>query len=306
MLTRRTQILLQAESPNGTYAAVAADDGVLAYDVVATPEFALFKRDPQHKDLSRYTSLSGNQSATITFRLPIRGSGDDTNPPDHWVRLFLACGLTTSTADVLPLSTGITTLTIQVEEDGVHKRFVGCGGNMRIVGTVGEPVFMEFTMRGTINDITSGALTTLTGIPTTNPPVLLSAVFSTTLTGGAQSHIINSIEFDMQNEIALRTDVNGTTGIKSAVLTGRNPVGSFDPEYGTSYDWLNEIITNVEGTLTLNIGATSQNRCQITCPKIRFLAMDPGDREGIRILTVPFEMNRSSGDDEINLDWNPS
>ena len=31
--------------------------------------------------------------------------------------------------------------------------------------------------------------------------------------------------------------------------------------------------------------------------------MDPQDRDGIRALTVPFEMNRSAGNDEIVLDW---
>lgn len=305
MLTKKTQILFKAESPNGTWNAPGVGDGVLAYDVVATPEFSMFKRDPQYKDLSRYQSLSGQQTATITFKIAARGSGDDTNPPDTWERLFTACGMSTSTADVTPNSSAITTLSIQVEEDGVHKTFVGCGGNIRIVGNVGEPVFFEFTFRGTIRDITSGVLSTLTGIPTTVPPVLLSASFSTTLTGGAQSHLISAIEFDLQNEIALRADVNVSTGVKSAVRTSRNPIGSLDPEYSTSYDWLNEIITNVLGTLTIDIGSVSQNYIQITCPKIRFLAMDPTDREGIRALTVPFEMNRSSGNDEINLDWNP-
>lgn len=303
MLTKKTQILFKAESPNGTWNAPGAGDGVLAYDVVATPEFSMFKRDPSFKDLSRYESLSGQQMATITFRLALRGSGDDTNPPDTWERLFTACGMTTATAAVSPNSDAITTLSVQIEEDGVHKTFVGCGGNMRIVGNVGEPVFLEFTLRGTIRDIAAGGLSTLTGIPTTVPPVLLSASFATNV-GGSESHLISTIEFDLQNEIALRADVNVSTGVKSAVRTGRNPIGSFDPEYNTSYDWLDNVISNTEGTLTLDVGATSQNKCQITAPQIRFLAMDPADREGIRILTVPFELNRSSGNDEIKLDWN--
>ncbi len=303
MLTKKTQILFKAESPNGTWNAPGVGDGALAYDVVATPEFNMFKRDPQHSGLSRYQSLSGQQSATITFKIAVRGSGDDTNPPDNWVRLFTACGMTTTSGDITTNSDAITTLSMQIEEDGVHKTFVGCGGNVRIVGTVGEPVFFEFTFRGTIRDITSGALSTLTGIPSTVPPVLLSASFATNV-GGSESHLISAIEFDLQNEIALRADVNVATGVKSSVRVNRNPVGSFDPEYNTTYDWLDDVISNTLGTLTLDVGSTSQNKCQITAPQIRFLSMDPGDREGIRILTVPFEMNRSSGNDEINLDWN--
>ena len=164
-------------------------------------------------------------------------------------------------------------------------------------------MFFEFTFRGTIRDITSGALSTLTNIPSTVPPVLLSASFATNV-GGSESHLISTIEFDMQNEIALRPNVNTSTGVKSAVRVGRNPIGSFDPEYNTSYDWLDDVISNSLGTLTLDIGSTSQNKCEITAPQIRILAMDPTDREGIRALTVPFEMNRSSGNDEIKLDWN--
>jgi len=302
MLTRRTQVLIEAEDTPGTWDAPGAGDGVLAYDVVATPEFSMFKRDPQGKDLSRYESLSGVQSATITFKIALRGHGDTEDPPDNHEILLEACGFSELNGRLQPTTTQPGTLSIQVEEDGVHKKFRGCVGNVRLVGTVGEPLFYEFTFRGTIEDITAGALTTLTGLPTTAPPVLLSATFST-LVGSSESHLINSIEFDMQNEIALSTSISQATGVYRAYITGRNPIGSFDPEYNTSYDWLDNIISNTLGQLSLEIGSATNNRARVTCPRIRFLAMDPGDREGIRILTVPFEATKYKGDDEITIEY---
>lgn len=303
MIIRKTQILVKAEVSNGTWNAPAVTDGILAYDVVATPEFNMFKRDPHFADLSRYQSLSGIQTATITFRTEIRGSGVDALPPAKIQTLLDASMFASGVGGTMkPSSTAITTLSMQIEEDGVHKTFVGCGGNVRIVGTVGEPMFFEFSFRGTIRDITTGVLSALSGLPITVPPVLLNAAFSTNV-GGSESHLINSIEFDMQNEIALSPDISSVTGVKAAKITGRNPVGSMDPEYNTTYDWLADIIGNAQGTLTLTLGSVSQNKIQITAPQIRFLSMDPGDRDGVRILTVPFEMNRSSGNDEIVIDW---
>lgn len=302
MLTRRTQVLIEVEDTPGTWDAPGAGDGVLAYDVVATPEFSMFKRDPQGKLLSRYQSLSGIQSATITFRIELRGHGVTEDPPDNHEILLEACGFAENDGRLEPTTTQPGSLSIQVEEDGVVKKFKGCVGNVRMVGVVGEPLFYEFTFRGTIEDITSGSLTTLTGLPTTVPPVLLSATFTTNVTA-SESHLINAIEFDMQNEIALSTSVSQATGVYRAYITGRNPIGSFDPEYNTSYDWLDRIITNDLGQLSLEIGSTTYNRCRITCPQIRFMAMDPGDREGIRILTVPFEINKAKGDDEIVLNF---
>lgn len=303
MITRKTQILFKAESvANGTWDAPAVSQGVLAYDVIATPEFNMFKRNPYTSDMSRYESISGLQSATITFKTELRGDGSTVDAPTNIAVLLTACNFQLSGSSYVPKSTSVTTLSMQIEEDGVHKTFVGCAGNVRIVGTVGEPVFLEFTFRGTIRDITAGDLSTLTGIPTSQPPVLLNASFSTNVSS-AVSHLINTIEFDMQNEVVLSPDISSTTGVRAAKITARNPIGSMDPEYSTSYDWLAQIIGNTEGTLTLEIGSAVTNRIRITCPQIRFLAMDPLDRDGIRCLTVPFEMNRSSGDDEIMLDW---
>ena len=107
----------------------------------------------------------------------------------------------------------------------------------------------------------------------------------------------------MQNEIAFSSDISKSTGVYRAYITGRNPIGSMDPEYNTSYDWLDRIIANDLGQLSLMVGSITNNRYRITCPKIRFLAMDPADREGIRILTVPFEVNRDKSNDEIIIEF---
>ena len=302
MLTRLTQILIKEETTNGTWNAPGATDGVLAYEVVATPAFEMFKRDPQHADLSRYESLIGKQTASIAFKTEIRGDGSTVDPPDNIQTLLEACKCQVSGSTIVPKSTTDTTISIQVEEDGIHKKFRGCAGNLRIVGVSGEPMFLEFTFTGTIEDILAGALSTLTGIPTTTPPSLLSAKFSTNV-GSSEEHLINNIEFDLQNEVVMTPDINKSGGVLAAKIVGRNPVGSFDPEYNTTYDWLDDILSNTQGALTLNIGTSDYNKLRITCPAIRFLAMDPMDRDGIRALTVPFEMNRSSGNDEIVLDW---
>jgi len=306
MLTRKTTLLLKVESVPGTFQSdIAAADGMLAYEPAGSPDISMFKRDPYRAHISRLKSLSGTRAASITFKVEIKGSGTAGTAPD-WAPALIACGfaetlvaLTSATYKPTSGNGLLAPCSIEIYEDGGLKQFAGCMGSVKLVGAVGEPMFLEFTFRGKIYAITADTLITPT-VDSTVPPVLLNAAFATNL-GGSESHIISSFEIDMQNEVNLRPSVNDEVGYDYAQIVGRNPVGSMDPEYSTTYDWLAKITEDTEGTLTLTLGSVSGNIITTTAPKLRFLGMDPADRGGIRTLTVPFELNASSGNDEISI-----
>lgn len=310
LLTRIGSIAIKAEEAPGTYQADIADtDCFLAYDIVITPEIPMFKRDPFREYLSRDKSIPGQQGVTATFRIELKGSGQGTEPPD-WDEVPRECGLLRSTGvdytqytPVLPEQLA-RAASLDIRLDGVGYQISGAVGNVRIVGRVGEPMFMECTFRGKLEDVVTAATLTPSGLDDIVPPVLLSASFATNI-GGSQSHLISEIEFDMQNEIVLRPSVNEPEGIYVAQIIGRNPIGSFDPELvdEATYNWWDHLIAKSSdtGTLTLTCGSVQGNIIEITAPAIRLLGMEPLDREGIRCLRIPFEMNASAGNDEIQI-----
>ena len=307
LLTRLASVAAKLDSPAGTYQTPAKEDCIICYDPVVTPEIGMFKRDGFRQWLSRDPSVPGSRAVTVAFKVELKGSGTADGVPD-WDLLMKACGFAqTSPGTNILYKPGSaaeveTPYSLNVIHDGQSWSLAGCMGNVRIAGVVGEPMFLEFTFRGKIEAYTALATLVPTALDTTVPPVLVSASFATNI-GSSKSHMISAIEFDMQNEIALRPSGNEPEGIDYANITGRNPIGSFDPELigqGT-YDWYAQTIAVTTGTLTLTLGATAGNIITITCPDIKFLGMDPLDREGIRCLTVPFEMNASSGNDEISI-----
>ena len=107
----------------------------------------------------------------------------------------------------------------------------------------------------------------------------------------------------MNNEIALRDDVNTSSGYKSAVITGRRPSLSIDPEMVlvATYDFFGKWRSGNEGALSLALTGAAGNICTITAPKVQYTAPKLAEKSGIRSLGIDCQLNRNAGDDELSL-----
>ena len=105
----------------------------------------------------------------------------------------------------------------------------------------------------------------------------------------------------MNNEVALRPDVNQGSGHKSAVIAGRKPTLSIDPEMVTvaTYDFFGKWRSGSEGALTLALTGSAGNICTITAPKVQYTGAKLAEKSGIRSLGIDCQLNRNAGDDEL-------
>ncbi|MCE2453350.1 MAG: hypothetical protein J4F48_11090, partial [Nitrospinae bacterium] len=129
-------------------------------------------------------------------------------------------------------------------------------------------------------------------------PVLMSG-FSF---GGFHFDVAN-IRFAMNNEVVLRQSANASGGHVNAVVTGRAPSGSFDPE--AVLIATNDAFKNWENgarlPLKVQVGHRAGNICTITAPKCQYADMGFADRDGLLTYDAPFRLARDSGDDEIAI-----
>ncbi|KKN46987.1 hypothetical protein LCGC14_0667270 [marine sediment metagenome] len=304
MLTRRKQIAAAVEGTEGSPETLtAAEAKFLAYDPKVTFDVPAFKRNPVRATLSRMASVMGVQPAKITFGLELRGSGTAGTAP-AWTIFLRACGFgeTPDPGNIVtwvPASSSIPSLTIACYHDGVIKTMVGCRGTVKFVHKVGEPVMMEFEFTGVYYSWADGALLSGISFESTVPPKFQNA----SLLMHSYAAIISALEFDMANTVSLRDDSNSSGGLLSAVIVERNPVGTFDPEavLNATHDFMAKLIAGTLAAFTETIGSEAGNYFVITAPKVQYIKIDEGDRNGIATDDIGFELSLNTGDDEFSI-----
>ena len=305
LLLRRTQLATKAEGTEGTPEALTNAERV---DILV-PEaggfkgnIAIHERNAARASLSPLPSVRGARDAVLDFIVELRGSGSLGVAPD-WGPLMLACGFAETivggvSVTYLPKSTAIPSNTIAFYMDGVIKTIWGARGSVVLNLNVGQPGMLTFHFEGADFSVVDGAL--IGGTPSAiQPPVLLSSSF----TVDSYAALIEAMDIDMQNVLAMRPDINKPSGNLSAAITARRPVGSMEieePKVGT-YDIDGKRRSANQGALTLTLGATAGNIVDIDAPKLAWSDLTGADKDGIRALGTTFELNQNTGDDELQI-----
>ena len=303
MIVKRAQIAAKSETTEGTAATLTDTDAFLASNVVWTPDTEIGKRPNVSSSLSQFAAVPGARKATLSFDVEIKGSGVKGTAPELGVPLK-ACGFSetvVSGASVtyLPASTGISSLTIALYNDGVIYKIWGARGDAKFKTEKGKPGIISFTFTGADYSVTDGSMLNSVTYDSTVPPAFLSA----SLLVDSYAALIGSAEFGLNNEVVLRDDVNTASGYKSAVIAGRDPSLTFDPEMVlvATYDWFGKLRSGNEGSMTMTLGATVGNICTITAPKVQYVKVGLSDKSGLRSLGIDCQLNRNAGDDELSI-----
>lgn len=310
MITSRRVIAAKIETVEGTKETLTGTEcKVLAFTPKFDADIMMNKRNPVRPYLSPVVDLPGSQLAKLSFRVEMKGAGAAYSVSvQPALGIFLrGCGFAETivttvgveTAAYDPASTGHKSLTIGLYEDGVIKTLYGAKGNVKFSGKAGEPLYADFDFSGVYDSVADAALPAPTP-EGTNPPMFLSS----TLTVAAYAAIIESINIDMANALQLRSDVTKAAGYFSAVIVGREPNGSFDPEMVTVavHNFFNIWKAGTTGALVIgDVGATQYNKVKITAPKLQYRKVSDADRGGIAVADTSFLLAASAGDDEIKI-----
>lgn len=303
MIVKRAQIAAKIETTEGTAVTLAAADALLASNIVWTPDTEIGKRPNVSSSLSQFAAVPGARKATLSFDCEVKGSGTKGTAPAIG-KLLKACGfgetvVASTSVTYLPASTDISSLTIAMYNDGVIYKIWGARGDAKFKVEKGKPGIISFTFTGANYSVTDGAMLSSVSYESSVPPAFLSA----SLLIDSYAALVGSMEFGLNNEVSLRDDVNTESGYKSAVIAGRDPSLTLDPEMVlvATYDWFGKLESGHEGTLTMTLGDTVGNICVITAPNVQYVKIGLGDKSGLRSLGIDCQLNRSAGDDELSI-----
>lgn len=246
---------------------------------------------------------TANGSANIYF-VSISGtfeSGETITGGTSTATATTSSAPTTVGNEFKPISDNIPSLTQGSYEDGVRKLLKGCRGKVKLGFKSGEPVLLDFDFQGVEAGVADTAFLANVTYENTKPPVFLSALFSV----DAYSAKVGEMDIDVGNTLAVRDDVNDLRGILSFAITGRNVIGSFNPEMVScaAHDFHSKWFSGAEMVIDFTVGVTAGNKFRFYCPRAQYTKVDDEDRDGLSIAKSAFSLNGSLlyGDDELSI-----
>lgn len=309
ILSNRQVVAAKVEAAEGTAETLAGADANVQILEPAKfePNISMFQRELMDVSLSSFKQIPGTRLAQISFKVENKGSGTAGTAPAVG-KFFKACGfgevvVAVTSVTYAPISAiaSIPTLTIAVYVDGVRKQIKGARGNVTYSAKNGEPGMYEFTFIGVYDAVTDQSLLTPSGVETTVPVALQSALFSI----NSFAAFVSQVSFDMGNTLAPRADINSASGYISTLLTKRKPTASFDPELElvATHDFYGRWLAATTGALTWKHSGSAGNICTFSAPACQYVKIGDGDREGIATVQADCALVRSSssGNDELSI-----
>jgi hypothetical protein len=311
LLWKRQNIGVKTESVEGTAIAMVATDFMLVEGLTFKPDVEMLERNFKRATLDPLSRVAGKKKGEVTFKVPIKGSGAAGTAYVPFGAILLAggfsetisAGVSVTYAPISAKPTGFSspakTCTVCFQVDGMQVRLSGCIANVKPVLKAGNFGMLEVSLKGKYEAPTDVALTAATYLSTVEP-IFQSSAFSF---DGISTFVIDTLDIDCGNEVVERPDSLKTDGFGGYLLTGRNPVGSIDPELVlvATYNFLTKQTTAVPGSLSAVLGSAAGNITTITCPKAQIISVDMTERNGIAVAKCGLAFNQSTGDDWIGI-----
>ncbi len=165
----------------------------------------------------------------------------------------------------------------------------------------GEPVFADLTYFGVWTDPGDASLIAPSYVSTL-PPRWAGNAF----TVGGYAAQVSAMTIDLGNQIYVRPLPSTTAGLSSAMIQKRLITGSFDPEAtlvaNSSWNPYTIFTARTEQALVCSAGA-SPNLISIAAPKLQFTDPKEGDRNGVQVDNIAFQLNQSAANtpDEFTI-----
>lgn len=305
MLTRKSVVLAKIE---GTYGLdpvpTPGANALLIHDLDIKPSGETIKRQALRSTLSQLRFRRGSKLVDVSFKTEMMGTGTRGVVPAYGYDgpLFRACGFSETVDPAVsivyqPVSEAFESVTLYVYKDGLFHAVTGCRGSVQISAEVGKTIICSWTFQGLYTSPVdaSPAAQTFSDV---DPPIAVNASFAV----GGYAAIINKLELDINNSRAVRKSINAAEGILGVEITGREPQGSFDPEVVTEATedfWAKWEAAEAVALAIGPIGATPGNVIEIDAPAVQYRELGYGDRDGVSVYAVPFDMALNLGDDEL-------
>lgn len=302
LLMKKSTLAAKIESAIGTAEAVlTADTDYNVFNLEFQQDIEFTQRQGQYA-FGQMPGVLHGRKGTCTFSTEVT-PGSTTTPP-QWASAFLpACGLVASAGVYTPRTespgSNVKTITIAAYQDGIKKILAGCMGNAVFRFEAGKVAMIDWTFMGkwvAPADVTLLAHTAASDVPLR----FASSGFAV----GSYSYKVNQFTLDLGNEVFMREDSADASGYVSAIITGRSPRGTFDPESDLIATKNNYgiFLARTEQALAVSIG-DGTNNIAFAAPKLQYTNIKAGSRNGIMVENIDYQLNKSTeaGDDELSI-----
>lgn len=303
LIANKLQLAVKSEGVEGTAETLAGTEVILAGNVDFDPDVTMTERPAASSSLSPFANVAGARMAKLSFDVELKGSGAAGTAPEYG-DLLEACQMdetvSVGTSVTYLPDDGQASVTLAWYVDGKRWIMAGARGTFKLSLKAGQPGILRFEMTGTaIDDSDTALISASVSYDTTTPPPFLSAA----MTLDSVSAVIETLDIDIANEVYLRPSANTAHGYVSAIVTGRKPSLTTDPETITvaTKDWWASWFAGTLMAFTATVGATAGNICTITAPKVQYQKVKPANVNGVMRDQMECRLFRNSGDDELSL-----
>lgn len=317
-LTRKAVVLAKTETTEGTDSGPGASDALLVNLPDVAPDSEVLTRDIVRDTLSPAGVVIGAKTIRVTFSTEMRGRGavPTAGTPLRDNPLFLAAGLSpsysASSVVYRPLSNwtnpAVNTCSMWVYLGGaIAVKAQGCRANLEVQMQSGQFGRLNWTVTGVFGDSATNVIDSSISASFDALSVVPEAIKAgTVVLGGlaSGSTVVQGFTMNLNNEINPRPDIQAPSGIKSYLLTARNPGGTINPELflKADYDIWAAWEAGTKTELSVKYG-TNPNQWKVRIPGAQFGNLTFGDRVGIRTIEAPYNSTgiATLGDDELEI-----
>jgi hypothetical protein len=160
------------------------------------------------------------------------------------------------------------TIRLYLDDNGTYVEGKGCRGTFEMAFVHGDRVLINFTMTGVYNTYNESGSAIATNAGTGEvPPAFINAGLSFGQAGIRQDlwtgALFNAVTFTLGNEVTVRENTNASDGMKSAIITGRAPTLTFNPDLDiqdSNYDIWERFLSGNQTKIRWSVGSTAGNR----------------------------------------------
>jgi hypothetical protein len=306
LLTRKKLLLAKIEAAYGTDSTPTGSAAILVRNLEVVPlQSDIVQRELIRPYLGNYEQLLANTRVQVTFEVELAGSGTAGTPPAYGP-ILRSCALSetlgASTVTYQPESelSGFESTTLYFFIDGIRHIITGARGTFTLNGTVGAIPTIQFTMTGIFNTPTDTAL----AVPTyanQATPLIFKNGNTTSFSAFSYSGALQSIDFNIANEIIYRELIGGT---KEVIITDRKPGGTLQIEAVllATKNYFTVSTGSTTGSITFQHGTATGNIATLTMAQSDLADVSYADMNGITMLNLPYVATpTAAGNDELSL-----
>jgi hypothetical protein len=306
LLTRKKLLLAKIEATYGTDSTPTGSAAILVRNLEVVPlQSDIVQRELIRPYLGNYEQLLANTRVQVTFEVELAGSGTAGTPPAYGP-ILRSCALSetlgASTVTYQPESelSGFESTTLYFFIDGIRHIITGARGTFTLNGTVGAIPTIQFTMTGIFNTPTDTAL----AVPTyanQATPLIFKNGNTTSFSAFSYSGALQSIDFNIANEIIYRELIGGT---KEVIITDRKPGGTLQIEAVllATKNYFTVSTGSTTGSITFQHGTATGNIATLTMAQSDLADVSYADMNGITMLNLPYVATpTAAGNDELSL-----